>query len=831
MLEHMLFKGTETYHKRRGTPIFFLLESAGAQLNANTGQDGTNYYELLPSDRLALALDIESERMRGALLEEAEFEAEKNVVLNELERFYDSSEASLSQAVWETAFSEHPYHHPVIGWRDDVRGMPAAKLKEFYDLYYWPGNATLTLIGDFDSADVLKLVAEKFSRVPAAPSAPPAIREKEPPQQGPKSVKLERTTGAEFLMLAHKIPEGLHRDALGLELLSGILSHGKTSRLYQALVQTGLAVDVGAGTSGTRDPGLFTTAVTLGPQVKHEDVKRKVLEVYEEVAQNGVTQEELDRTLTQIRADSAYSRDGALSMASEIAHAIAMGDWTYFADHVERMESYKPEELRQIARRYFTESAMTTGLVVSSAAGAGRDAAGSAAGTHGRTSEPPPPGAVALPEKVRQLLEPPVTAAAGPGYRERVRVSDAKNFKLLTLKTRVQDVVTISGSLRGAGTAYAGNTTVARLAGQMLDKGTARRTKLEIASLLEDRGAQIHFGVDHEYLRFHARCLKKDAAFVAGLLAEQIREPRFDDGEFQTLVKQETVNLRYAMTNTGSMGFNAFFRAAFPEGHPHAAPRFEDQMTWLEKTRADDLRNFHERHYGAKGLLIVTAGDFDPAEIEDAMRKAFGDWPVKEVSRPAVPPVPAPVNRRVPVKVPGKVKMDVLLGRAFPLLRSDPNYLAAAMANTILGGDFSARLSMTVRDIHGLTYGIRSGLAGVTQDVYGAWMVHMIVNPPLLEKGLEKTREQLDLFFREGISAKELEERKKMAAGKFKVGLATTLGLADQIRHCEELGLGYGYLDDYSKLIGSLSLDQVNQAIRRYYNPDGLQCVVAGDVA
>lgn len=836
MLEHMMFKGTAEYRKKLGTQPARLLETAGAEINATTSYDSTNYYAFLPNDKVSLALDIEAARMRGALLDPEDFASEKTVIQNELERYFDSPMAALYNAVWQKAFTVHTYHHPVIGWREDVAGMSVESLRRFYDRHYAPENAVLTVVGSFKTSEMLAEIAKRYGAIPKSSSKERAEVSTEPEQKERRSVEVQKPEGVQYLMLAFKTPGAGHPDTAGLDLLSAILGSGKTSRLYQKLVQTGMAASVEASGSGTRDPGLLSIIVTLAA-ASHEEAEQAVLSVLEDLRAQGVTQAELDRVMNQTRAALAFSRDGAFSVAGELSHAIGMGDWTLFTNYLDRASRVKLEDLKRIAQTYLRPERMTSGRLITGSAGGGASEPALKPGQTGVPGEhsasdtegyqPVPQEAV--PARVRTLLDSLGASDGATSYETEVKRFSAGGVKVLLLKTPVQEVVSFSGSMPRAGNVYGANPVIAKLTAQMIDKGTLGRGTLEIPSLLEDRGADIHYGQDTEYVRFQGRCLKKDTELVLGLMAEQLRSPAFLEEEFQKLKEREKVGLKHAMTSTGSQAANTLMRRVFPEGHPLKPVSLEEQLAALERTTLEDVKRFYSEHYGSQNLLLSVAGDVDGETVRASVEKAFQGWGAKNIPPAAVPPVSVPEGVKYEtVLLQAKQNADILMGHAVPVTRLDPDFIALSAANAVLGGDFTSRLSNVVRDRYGLTYGIRSGIVGTSERLTGAWLVHMIVNAPVLKEGLMRTFEQLRLFHEQGITAEELQEKKEGLSGQFKTGLATTQSLADQILHVEELGVGPGYLDRFPSLVKAITLDQANSAVRRYFNPEGFTVVAAG---
>ncbi len=362
LLEHLMFKGTERFNRDLGTSIFHTLQRVGAQVNATTWYDRTNYYELLPSEHLGLAVEIEADRMRNARVRDEDLAGERTVVLNEFDRGENDPTRKLLHAVYATAFFAHPYGHPTIGWRSDIERVSAAGLRHFYDTYYWPDNATASVIGDFDRAEALDLIAEHFGAIPAAPAPFTHDVTDEPPQLGERRVTVRQAGQLGAVLLGFKAPPGLTADADALDVLSVALGQGKSSRLYRRLTDRGLTTSVFAYGPRLRDPGLFVVYGALAPDVKPEAVEEALWEVLDEVAEDGLTEAELRRARNQTVAEEAFGRDGPFAIASQLNEAVAVGDWTLYTTFLDRIERVTPEAVRDVARRVFVRDAVTVGL-------------------------------------------------------------------------------------------------------------------------------------------------------------------------------------------------------------------------------------------------------------------------------------------------------------------------------------------------------------------------------------------------------------------------------------------------------------------------------------
>jgi len=364
LLEHMLFKGTPTYNKKNGTQIAAVLQKQGAVFNADTWFDRTRYYEMLPSDQFELAVHLEADRMRNSFIADEDRQSEMTVVRNELERGENEPSRILDERVWAMAFREHPYHHPTIGWRSDVEGVPTARLKDFYDTYYHPNNATAIVVGDFDDQTALDLIAKHFGSIPASPHIIPPMYTTEPDQEGEIRFKLRRVGQLGLVEMAWHIPEARHSDTAALTVLDHILSAGVTSRLYQSLMETQIAVDEHAQAFQFVDPGLFTVDVTLRPGVDHEQGEKVVLETIEKLKTEDVTEKELQKAKNIILTQMIYLRDSPFGVVSVLGESEAVADWKLYVDLPKLVEQVTAADIRRVVNTYFKEDNRTVGWFI-----------------------------------------------------------------------------------------------------------------------------------------------------------------------------------------------------------------------------------------------------------------------------------------------------------------------------------------------------------------------------------------------------------------------------------------------------------------------------------
>ena len=364
LLEHLMFKGSRNFNKEKGTAIWTELQNIGAQINATTWNDRTNYFEVVPSEHLERAIAIEADRMRFAFLRDEDRQPEMTVVRNEYERGENSPFDVLDKNIWATAYLAHPYHHSTIGWRSDIENISTKRLQEFYHTYYWPNNATATIIGDFNKAEALALVRNYFGEHNASKNNIPEMYTEEPEQEGPRRTAVKRAGQTGVVGVGHKIQEGLHEDTYAFQLLGKILSEGKTSRFYKTIVDRGLATSLMMYDFPLKDNGMFITYIFLTPDTDHQTVEDIVLEEYKKIINGGVTKEEIARAKAQTRASVAFSRDGSYAVASALNEAIAIGDWTFYTTFMDHIEKVSTKDIQRVAKKYLVEEKSTTGWFI-----------------------------------------------------------------------------------------------------------------------------------------------------------------------------------------------------------------------------------------------------------------------------------------------------------------------------------------------------------------------------------------------------------------------------------------------------------------------------------
>jgi zinc protease len=832
LLEHMIFnKSTENFGRAKGHKTFQeVLYEAGADFsstNMTTWYDRMNGYSTLPSDKLELAMKIEADRLGRGLILDSERQSEMSVVRNEYEIGENNPLQALFKAVVGTAIQAHPYHWSAIGYRSDIEGVSTEKLREHYKTYFWPNNAQAILVGDFETGEALRLFDREFGGFKRSPHEIPKVITVEPPQEGERRTIVRRPGTVGMVMIGYTRPGALHGDFIALDVLSNILGEGVNSRLYRALVDKGLASDVSALNFTLKDPyPLLINASALSGQ-KLEDVEAALKAALYEVAGKGVTDEEVRRAQQQIEADVIRSRDGTYNYTAALGESVASTNWKWFLTYVDNVRAVTAEDVKRVAATYLVPEHATVGWFVPV------EATSAAVGAPQPSAAPSLPAATSTAPESGAPKAAPAVSTRKRSFAERTTRKVLRNGIIVDIiENHTVPTVAIRGLVfAGDGMAPAGKPALADLTARMLQRGTKTRTKEEIGALLDGAGATRAYSTNTFEAQLNLNGLSRDIALLIDILADELKNPAFAPDEIEKAKSElKTAVLR----NDDNTSFRAQSRLAqlvYPENHPYRYAGREAMVASLESATAEDLRAFHRQHYVGEATIIAVVGAVDSRKTMAMLEKALGGLPRggkprQELQRTA----PRPEGVREVVRMPGKANMNLIYGTASGLRRNDPDFEAALIANAALGQTaLSSRIGRRVRDTEGLSYSLNSRF-NMSDLLDGVWVVNVNVAPQNLAKAMKSTLEEIQKFAKEGVTEEEMRIQKDFFAGYFQVGLATNAGVASQLVQAEKFGFGPKYLDEYPQRIRAVTLEQVNEAIRKRFYPDRLHTVVAGDL-
>jgi zinc protease len=399
------------------------------------------------------------------------------------------------------------------------------------------------------------------------------------------------------------------------------------------------------------------------------------------------------------------------------------------------------------------------------------------------------------------------------------------------LRAATPDLFAVTGSFRTSPSIDRGELLLQPLVAALTTCGSLRHDQFEMADLLESRGATLSIESELQRVTFSAQACSADLPLVVELLAECLREPRFDADNLITERARLIAELEYRAAEPTAMVADALSRALYPPSHPRHQTTLAEQVAQLECFTVDDVRRYHREHFGANDLCIVVVGDIDPWSAAAAFDQQLSSWLPRPLRTPDAATALPDSKQDIRIAAPGRENFDVVLGHRLDIRCDDPDYMALWMANHILGATFDSRLVTAVREQQGLTYSIRSQLSKPCREFDGHWQFNLSSSPDRLDAGLAATRAEITKFVDIGVSAEELAAKQIQAIGAFQIGLATLYGLSETMLFGAERGRGPDYIREFAGMIGGVTAVQLNRVIQDHLRPAELCVAIAGPFA
>jgi zinc protease len=852
-LEHMLFKGTRKLKKGE---IDLITLKNGGENNAYTTADFTAYWFKFASDRWEQALEIEADRMRNCTFLQEEFDPEKQVVIEELQGGLDGPWESLEQAVWAAAFTQHPYHAPIIGWFQDVKRATRDDMKAYYDRWYHPRNATLVIVGDVSAPDVLAKVKKLFSKIPAGPEPTPQ-RVVEPPQRGERRVIVKKETQLERLMMAFHTPQIAHPDNYALEIVSTLLGTGKTSRLWQRLMERDKSVtEFGCHFDERYDPSLFTFWAELKEEQKLADVEAAIADEIQKLAAQPVTPAELARAKKLIEASFIMGQEDAMSQANLlgtvemlVAHPEVPEHergYRYLQKYLERLHAVTAEDVQRVVKKYLHPDNRTVGRLVKedgeknggmgereNGVENGSQATDARAGQASSLSPKKHEQARCLSYHHRQR---PSSFADNPKSKIENPKLPVERFVLpngltvLLLENRATPVVSVAASVNaGARFEPEDKAGLAALVGELLEEGTSRRTAQEIAEAIESVGGALSSSGGYARSSVTARVLSKDFDLALDLVSDLLMRANFPEDRVKDLVARRLDEIKARADSPTTVASDAFNEIVFA-GHPARRPVVGYEKTVAAITR-EDIVAFYRKLFRPENTAIAVVGDFDIRAAKEKLEKAFTEWQRVEklFAIPVIPEIARQTKPQEKVIELDKEQVNIFVGH-LGIKRDNPDFYALQVFETILGNTpgFTSRIPRILRDEQGLAYSAYCSMVGSAGVDAGRFIAFIGCSPDNAQKALDGLRAEIRRIVEKPVTAQELADAKAYLTGSFILGFETNAQLAGFLLNAEIFGLGFDYPDKYRKQIESVTIADVTRVAKKYIAPDALTTVIVG---
>ncbi len=801
-LEHLMFKGTDRYAK--GEIDRITLKNGGSN-NAATSKDWTYYYFNFASDRWMTALQIEANRMRNLAFAPAEFEAERKVVIEELQIGRDAPWTELDETIEAIAYTAHPYKNPIIGWKTDVERISREEVKAFYDRHYHPGNAIIVLVGDFETRNALAKIVSLFAGIPAGNhrSAP---RSAEPPQNGERRFVVHRDAElARLEVIYHTVPAS-HPDDAVLDVLRQILVGGKSARLTRRLAEEERLVTFVSASNDTReDPGIFWIWSEVRAGVEPEKVEAALNEETGRLRTELVTEDELARAKSSLRTDLVFGRATAENLASEIGYLATIADWRLTVTAEERLLAVTREDLRRVAHQVFSPANRTVGMELPG----GRGNAGA------KPASPPR----------RSPRSTTAAVGAGPSLRLSPTVIKLDNGLILLLSRHSTIPVLALRAHTNAGRLWEARPGLGTLTGRYLLEGAGDRNGQALADELSRLGAM----VDTSATGLSARCLTENAQETIAIVADILMRPTLPESSFTKLRDRQLSELRSEADNPERLARRAFERAVYGD-HPYANSTLGTKES-LSLLTHGEIQDHHRWFYGPNHMVISAVSDLPIEEMRVLLEAAFRDW-APRLSPPREPPPEIPAPAPNTIEIPRETDQANIYVGHVGIKRSDPDYTSLLVMDYVLGMSpgFTDRLSRTLRDRDGLAYNVYATIALPASHAPGTFFACIGTSAHQRDRAIEGIVAEIERIRTEEVTPEELADSKAYLTGSFVFRYETAVQMSSNLIYLYRHGLGFDYPARFAERIAAVTSKEVLRVARKHLRPEHLIKVSVGPI-
>ena len=813
LFEHLMFNGSENFNDDYFKPF----DRVGATgMNGTTNFDRTNYFQVVPKTALDMALWMESDRMGHMLgaVDQARLDEQRGVVQNEKRQGENQPYGKVFLTVFENMYPDgHPYDHSVIGSLEDLDAASIEDVHEWFKRYYGAANTVIAIAGDVEPEDVKARVEKYFGDTPAGP---PLIK---------PAVAVEKRTEATRMTMEDRVPQARVYKVWavapfgdpGLEYLDmagDVLATGKNSRLYKRLVyEDQIATDVVAGVFGRELGGLFFIWATAQPGQDLGEVERVLDEEMARFLKEGPTKLEMERSRTGKQAQflRGAERIGGFGGKSDI---LASGE-IYYGD----AGAYKTvQQTINAATRKNVQAAAQRWL---------------SAGEFVLEVHPFADYTVAESTVDRSAGVPEVTEFPEGRFPDRETATLSNGMKVVLATRPTVPVVEMSLMLNaGYAADQFGKPGTADLAMAMLDEGTSSRNALQISDELERLGAELGAGSNLDMSSVGMSALKANLDRSLDLYADVILNPSFPGKEFDRLKKQQLAGIQREKTQPRTMGIRVLPKLMYGEGHAYAQPLTgSGTEESVQSMTVDELSAFHAKWFKPNNATLVVVGDVTMQELLPKLEKQFGDWKAGEVPQKNLGDVDLSDETVVYIiDRPDSEQSIIFAGHLVPPITDDKQLAIEAM-NDILGGSFTARINMNLREDKHWPYGARSFILDTA-----AQRPFIALAPVQTDKTAESVAEinkeisgiRSDAMPPTEDELAKIKDKKTLTLpGRWE----TNDAVQGDIMEMQRFGLPDNYWDTYAQTVRALTLADVSAQAERVLQPGKMIWVVVGDRA
>ncbi len=826
LFEHLMFQGSEHHDKEYFGPI----EKLGAQINGSTSTDRTNYFETLPSNALELALWLESDRMGFLLpaLTQEKLDNQRDVVKNERRQRVDNvpygqSEERLLEALYPP---DHPYHHSVIGSMADLSAASREDVSDFFRTYYNPSNASLCLVGDFQPEEARRLIAKYFGAIPKGPEVEP-IEPWVPTLDESKHIEMtDRVALPRVQLVWPTVPAG-HPDEKALDVLAVVLGQlDKENRLYRALMyDKQLAASVSASHPTQDLSGTFEVQITAQPGQTLDDMVAIADAEIERLKEEGPTEDEVIKVQNGDESSLIIGLQSATRKADFLnQHNVIFGDPLAYKDQMKKLFQVTPADVKRVANKYLIGKRIRLDVVP----GPPTERAPEVAVDREAQKEVNAPS-----PKIEETFDRSVMPEPGPNPDFSpppvVRRKLSNGLELLIAERHELPILTLDLVVKGGEALVPpGKEGLASLTASLLTEGTESKDSLELAGALSRLGASIDADGGLESSGLSLTTLTRHLDEALDIYTDVLLHPAFPERELSRLQSERIALLLRLKDYPQAIAGIVFPKLLYGLEHPYGRPDLGTPES-IKGLSREDIEAFYHRLFLPNNAAMIVVGDTTPDKIVAQLEEALDDWKPGKATELAIPK-PKPSDRPVTVYLVDKPQaaQSVLAVGQVGVPRSTPDYFPLTVMNAILGGQFSSRINLNLREDKGYTYGARSSFAFRLGP--GPFEAGGAVQTAVTKEALvELIKEIRDITGPRPATDAELAFAKDRIVKGFPSKFETTSGVAGTLGSLFIYSLPDDYYTHYQERVEKVTRSDVARVARTYLDPDHMTILIVGD--
>jgi len=846
LFEHLMFQGSEHHDREYRTA----LEKLGAQVNGTTSTDRTNYFETLPSNGLELALWLESDRMGFLLpaLTQHKLDNQRDVVKNERRQRIDDAPYRQSTENMLAALSppDQPDHHSVIGSMADLSAASLSDVSAFFRTYYRPNNASLAITGDFKPQEAKRLVEKYFGPLPAGPKVQ-KLKPNRLKLDSRKHVTTTEQVSQARTQLAWITVERGHADEQALQVLAAVLGQlPRENRLYRTLVfDKQLAVQANASSRLIELGGSFVVTISGRPGETLDELVQIADDQIERLKKEGPTEDEVVKAQNHYEASLIFSLQSATRLADFLnGNNVEFGDPTAYAGRLRKLFAVTSEDVKRVASKYLTARRVRLDVNPSSPT---PGAAGVVIDRRARPAFRQPPtsraaetvvdrnrqkraGTVAAALEIKDTFDRSKMPQIGPNPAFTpppvVRRKLSNGLEVLIAERHQLPILTLRLICRGGeNLAPPGKEGLAGMTAHLLREGTESRDAMKLAGELSEIGASIGSNGGLESSGLSLSTLTRHEAKAIELFADVLLHPSFPEKDIERFRDQKLAAL--LLRRDSAVGIAAFIFPKLLYGSSHPYGRTET-ISSVKKVRRDDAVHFYKKVFLPNNSALIVVGDTTPDAITAKLEEALHGWKSGELPQWTYPDPPLPKTLTVYLVDKPATAQSVLAVGHVGVPRDTPDYFALLVMNGALGGQFSSRINLNLREDKGYTYGAGSGFSfrqGPGPFEAGASVQTAVTREALVEL----LKEIKDITGSRPVTDQELAFGKNRLIKGFPSRFETTVGQAGTLSELVEFHLADDYFTTYQSKIEAVTKADVARAARKYIDAEHLTILIVGD--